>query len=187
MRRSFRSIHFPPSPLPRATLHGCKLLKISSFNPTPPPLGLNLCSSAPPKLWTWSSIFSEKWPWHYFRTFVVSHLLAKVNCLPVNTSILKNKPLVFRSKDLKVPIQIPHPTSPHPGKVPYRHQGSDDKIKCPWAAQWGNVEPSNWSTRYKTLVFAAGCTTVWHCDCVCIKDNRYSGSRQLHSQNWTGR
>lgn len=113
MRRSFRSIHFPPSPLPRATLHGCKLLKISSFNPTPPPLGLNLCSSAPPKLWTWSSIFSEKWPWHYFRTFVVSHLLAKVNCLPVNTSILKNKPLVFRSKDLKVPIQIPHPIPPH--------------------------------------------------------------------------
>ena len=44
----------------------------------------------------------------------MSHLLAKVNCLPVNTSILKNKPLVFRSKDLKVPIQIPHPISPHP-------------------------------------------------------------------------
>ena len=44
----------------------------------------------------------------------MSHLLAKVNCLPVNTSILKNKPLVFRSKDLKVPIQIPHPIPPHP-------------------------------------------------------------------------
>ena len=44
----------------------------------------------------------------------MSHLLAKVNCLPVNTSILKNKPLVFRSKDLQVPIQIPHPIPPHP-------------------------------------------------------------------------
>ena len=57
----------------------------------------------------------------------MSHLLAKVNCLPVNTSILKNKPLVFRSKDLKVPIQIPpphptssHPTPPHPTQARFR-------------------------------------------------------------------
>ena len=50
----------------------------------------------------------------------MSHLLAKVNCLPVNTSILKNKPLVFRSKDLKVPIQIPHPIPPHPTQARFR-------------------------------------------------------------------
>ena len=36
--------------------------------------------------------------------------MARVNSLPLNTSILKDKTSVSRFKDLSVPVKIPHPT-----------------------------------------------------------------------------
>ena len=39
-----------------------------------------------------------------------SSLRAKVNSLPLNTSILKDKTSESRFKDLTVLVQIPHPT-----------------------------------------------------------------------------
>ena len=50
------------------------------------------------------------------RNFVIdltsepSSLMARVNSLPLNTSILKDKTSVSRFKDLSVPVKIPHPT-----------------------------------------------------------------------------
>ena len=41
--------------------------------------------------------------------------MAKVNSLPLNTSILRDKTSVFRFKDLTVLVQIPHPTPPGQG------------------------------------------------------------------------
>ena len=50
------------------------------------------------------------------RNFVIdltsepSSLMARVNSLPLNTSILKDKTSVSRFKDLSVPVKISHPT-----------------------------------------------------------------------------
>ena len=47
--------------------------------------------------------------WLSCRPFLLSHLLAKVSSLPLNSSILKDKTRVFRWRDLTGPDKLPTP------------------------------------------------------------------------------
>lgn len=72
-------------------------------NPPHPPL-------PPPKLIV-IVIFLLKARWAtvaFFKTFSSGSLLAKMNFLFINTSILKDEIRLFRSKDVTVPVRIPH-------------------------------------------------------------------------------
>ena len=52
----------------------------------------------------------DLWPWLSCRTFLLSHLLTKVNFCLINTSILNDKTRFLCWKDSTVPVQIPHST-----------------------------------------------------------------------------
>ena len=60
--------------------------------------------------------------------FLLSHLLAKANSLPLNSSMLKDKTRVLRWRDLTGPdIYCP----PHPDKVQVPHLLERTTVKCP--------------------------------------------------------
>ena len=95
------------SACPQATLSPLShlkigLLKYSLLPPPPPPPGLKVCSNAVPKCQIqWPSFFEKarSATRTLCRSFLVSHLLAEVNALPLNSSILKYTTRAFYWKD----------------------------------------------------------------------------------------
>lgn len=69
----------------------------------------------------------DRWPWPSHRPFLLSHLLTKVNTLPLNTSIFKDKTLVTHSKDLGSLVEIPHPTQ---ARFKSPNLCEQTKVKC---------------------------------------------------------
>ena len=82
------------------------------------------------------------------RRFVLSHLLAKANYLPKNTSIF-NVTVLFRWRDLTLPVQTPHPSQ---ARFKFSTLRAPKKIICSLVVLeergWGRG--SGWSSYYTT-------------------------------------
>ena len=110
---SLASINSKASSFPRQeTLGAFKLLKSSSFKF--PSTGAKNCVQMPYPIAGFDGQFVYKRQdqrlWLSWRPFLVRDLLAKVNSLPLNSSILKDKTRVFRWRNLISPVQIAHHT-----------------------------------------------------------------------------
>ena len=83
--------------------------------------------------------------WLSWRPFLVRCLLAKVNSLPLNSSILKDKTSVFRWRNLISPVQIAHPTHTR-FKFLTKERQSNTRV-----LPGGNVEALIWLALYSGI------------------------------------
>ena len=80
----------------------------------------------------------DQWMWLSCRPFLLSHLLAQLNSLPLNSSMLKDKTRVFHRKDLTTSLRQGSSSPPF---------GKNDS-QMPECCLGGDVKASIWLALY---------------------------------------